>query len=874
MLAQYWEIKQQYPHALLFFRVGDFFEMFGEDAEIAARELDIQLTKKSTKNFSLPMAGVPAHAYDSYLSKLVKAGYKVAICEQLETPAEAKKAKKSVVTREVVRVVTAGTATEESIIHTECHNYLAALYTHKDKLECAWLDISTGDFYVESGLKVELPNILARINPKEILAPEALLPLLGEELKQSCTLVEATKFNYLSGKDNLVKFFEGTAFSDLTQPQIIVGGVLLGYLLTTQNQSLNFLKKPQIWHSEKVVRLDFFTRRSLELDHKLSGERKGALLDIIKRTCTKAGSRLLNEWLAAPLVDVTQIEARLKSVEFLLGSSEVHNSIIDALKNLPDVVRLYSKLSLGRGGPQDLCHLKIALSKFIHLRSTLALSRLPKILSEALLRVGDISVLHKELSDALKDLEEIPIKLKSGGFLKAGYKPDLAYLQQERKELKSKILGFQSKYTLLTGVNSLKLQYNNILGYFIEVNSKHANILLTKFTDVFMHRQTLANVARFTTQKIIEDEAAILKLETQIESYEERVFKNLLDLVISYKEAIFNLSTAMALADVLSSFALLAQEQNYVKPKVDNSAELKIIKGRHPAVEKSLQDQENSFTANDCVMTRQENILLLTGPNMAGKSTYLRQNAIIIILAQIGSYVPAESAHIGVVDAVFSRVGAADNLYKGQSTFMVEMVEAATILNNATCRSFIILDEIGRGTATYDGLALAYGVIHYAHQYVGAKLLFATHYHELTALEESISGLRNFYMRVDQHEKELIFMHNVLPGVAGKSYGIYAAQVAGMPKEVLQVAAKYLKELEASRYLGNSYSGQEVKTKVAPAPDLSSQLLPFAEGGSAEPKYQAALDLATEIGNLQLDELTPRDAQNLLYEFYQKAKSL
>lgn len=872
IIRQYIKIKEQYKDALVFFRVGDFYEMFYKDAEKAASFLGIALTRKGVKNVNIPMSGIPYHSCETYIERLVRGGFKIAICEQLETPTEAKKNKKEVVDRAVVRVITAGTITEEKILIDGTHNYLASIYLNKNTVSVAWVDISTGDFHVEDSKSKDLINIISRINPKEILIEEKQFKILEEDLKSLATIVPKEKFNFLSNTKILEDFFKINLSSRFSKEQVVSTGVLLDYLSLTQRSMMPQLMVPKVWNQSNAMRIDFFTRRSLEIDKKLNGEHKGSLKSVIDKTNTKAGKRLLHEWLSAPLVNAEQINKRLEVVDYFYNNPDLLKAITSKLEHSTDLVRVFTKLVLNRGGPKDLYILKEGLNTLLLIKKLLiSKEEIPELIKNTLAQTEESSDLQAELEFALLDLADLHVNIKSGNFLKPSYSIELEEFNKEETQYTKEIVALQEKYTLQLRIpiGSLKIQNNNLMGHFIEVSSKSAAKILENKN--FIHKQTLSNVVRFITTELMDLEAKLIKVQLKIEAFEEEVFNKFINLVIDHKNNIFNTNKAIALIDVLSSFASLALDNKFVKPIVNNSNNIKIIEGRHPVVEVGLKiHEEKQFISNNCIMDINNYICVITGPNMAGKSTFLRQNAIIIILAQIGCYVPASEAEIGIVDAVFSRVGSSDNLYQGQSTFMVEMLETATILSNATSKSFIILDEIGRGTATYDGLAIAFAVLYYLHNYVKGKVLFATHYHELTNLMHELKGLKPFYMKVESYNDQLIFMHNIVSGLANKSYGIYVAKIAGMPKEVILKASKYLSALEGQLKPENSLPLFEN------AIDYSRKVTEVEERNNSnfiKKLNEDIINTVNYITDLPVDELTPKQALEILYNIKEKLKN-
>lgn len=857
IIRQYFYIKNQHQDALVFFRIGDFYELFYNDAKIAAKELGIHLTKKNGKNSNIPLAGVPYHSYENYLARLIKLGYKVAICEQLESPAEAKKQKKDIVERAVVRIVTPGTVTEESLLLNGDYNYLAVVHIEKKQAVVAWVDISTGDFWLENTLVKELTNVLYRISPKEILIDIQNKEHLLEDFHNLITPVVWAKFNLLTNQKIVEESFKITIGNNFKPLEVIAIGVLLDYLSLTQKMVMPQLSFPKLWNSKDIMRLDFFTRNSLELTKQINGDYNGSLRSVIDKTLTKVGGRLLQSLIDAPLVDVKNINIRLDCVEYFVINQLALRDIRESLQKVPDITRLFTKLILNRGGPKDLFYIKEALGLVGVIRSKLLGQDVPALITESLLAIGDCSYLESELNKALLDLDSLPVCAKNGHFVKLNYSEELKLLKQQHTKIREDILELETKYTLATNLNNgvLKVQHNNILGFFLEVSSKNAAILLKDSN--FIHKQTLVNNVRFTTSELMQLESALFEVKTQIDSFEEKVFIYLINSVLEYKDSINKISQAIALIDCVTAFATLAIECNWVRPIVAQDGGLEIIKGWHPVVAQGLKiHQEKHFVANDCSFNQKNYIAIITGPNMAGKSTFLRQNALIIILAQIGCYVPAQVAKIEIVDAIYSRVGAGDNLYQGQSTFMVEMLETATILNNATRKSFIILDEIGRGTATYDGIALAYAILHYLHDFIKAKVIFSTHYHELTNLDNILPYLRNYYIQVKEDQHNLVFMYKVVPGSANKSYGIHAAKLAGVPSKVIIQAQAYLNKLESinPKHLDLPLFNQSVLQ------DSDSQLK--IEDNLESNNY---LELVNTINAIDIDDITPKIALETLY---------
>ncbi|MCK5658769.1 MAG: DNA mismatch repair protein MutS, partial [Alphaproteobacteria bacterium] len=774
MMTQYHALKEQYPDCLLFYRMGDFYEMFFEDALKASAALDITLTKRgASKGNDIPMCGVPWHSYENYLARLIRKGYKVAICEQTETPEDAKKrgGYKALVQRDVVRVVTQGTLTEDSLLEKNSNNYLTALADAGGTMGIAWLDLSTGDFTLQPISAETLSATLERVDPGEILLSESLAknPILTD-YKSKLTLQPQERFNSENARKRLEKIFgvdtlEG--FGDFSRAEVSAAGALIGYVEQTQKGKIPRLSPPRQLLPGAVMEIDAATRRNLELTHTLNGHRQGSLLHTMDMTVTGAGGRLLSRHLAMPLTHPDEIRHRLDMVEFFAERNTVRADTRSFLRHCADIERSLARLSLERGGPRDLTAIHNTLSQTIQLhrlisqrKETTLDTKLPDGIKAAL----DILTLwggHHLLIDKLERalIAEPPVLTREGGFIKKGYSPKLDEQKMLHEKSRQHIAQLQAKYVQKTGVTTLKIKHNNVIGYYIDVSTNNADKLFSNASD-FIHRQTLVNTARFTTTELSELARKISEASGKAFALELELFAELVQEVLSHGDLIAKTALALAGLDVAAALAELAVTRNYTRPHVDNSLTFDIKGGRHPVVEVALKKQDNiDFIANDCALSDNSRLWLLTGPNMAGKSTFLRQNAIITLMAQTGSYVPATHAHIGTVDRLFSRVGASDDLARGRSTFMVEMVETATILNQSTSRSLVILDEIGRGTATYDGLSIAWACLEYLHNVNKCRALFATHYHELTALTDSLPQLACFTMRVREWKESIIFLH-------------------------------------------------------------------------------------------------------------------
>jgi len=865
MLAQYLEIKGAYPDSLLFFRMGDFYEMFFDDAGTAAKALDLTLTRRGRHaGDDIPMCGVPAHSVDSYLARLIRQGFRVAICEQVEDPAAAKRrGAKSVVRREVVRVVTPGTLTEETLLEARRHNYLAALAEATGALGLAWLDLSTGDLSLQPLEAGALGAALARVAPGELLVADRLAerpdlsPVLGE-LGRALARLPDVRFDSESGRKRIERAYGVAAldgFGAFTRAETAAGGALLDYVETTQKGRMPRLQPPRRRAAGGTLDIDPATRRNLELDRTLSGERAGSLLATIDCTLTAAGARMLATQLAAPLTDPAAIERRLDMVGFFAADADKRAKLRALLAKAPDIERALSRLSLDRGGPRDLAALRDGLGLVPALRALLGeagLAPMPEGVAAAMRGLGEHTPLVGEFSHALGP--DLPLLARDGGFIAAGYDPALDEQRLLRDQSRKLIAELQARYAAEAGVASLKIRHNNVLGYFIEVTQTHAD----KMKAGFIHRQTLAGAMRFTTVELSELESKIVAAAEKALGRETDLFAALVDRVSEAHAAIATAARALAALDVSSSLVALAAERRYCRPVVDDGPGLEIVEGRHPVVEAALTAAgASAFVPNTCRLAARTGedaarLWLLTGPNMAGKSTFLRQVALIAILAQMGSFVPAAAARIGVVDRLFSRVGAADDLARGRSTFMVEMVETAAILNQATERSLVILDEIGRGTATFDGLSIAWATVEHLHDVNRCRALFATHYHELTALAGRLGALACHTMRVKEWQGDVVFLHEVAPGAADRSYGIHVARLAGLPAAVIDRAGEVLAALEKGDQAG----------AVA---QLAEDLPLFA---AARPRSVAiAKDSAVEtaLKNIHPDALSPRAALDALY---------
>ena len=875
MMEQYIEIKAANPDCLLFYRMGDFYELFFDDAEIAARALGIVLTKRGKHlGRDIPMCGVPVERADEYLHRLIALGHRVAVCEQLEDPAEARKrGNKSVVRRDVVRLVTPGTLTEDSLLDARRNNYLVALARSRasstdDRFALAWIDISTGEFCVAECDRAALAAEIARLEPGEMIVSDALYAdaELAPVLRALPAVMPLTRdvFDGATAERRLAAFFgvaTTAAFGAFSRVELTAAAAVVTYVERTQLGKRPPLAPPVREAQGATLAIDPATRSNLELVRTLTGERRGSLLAAIDRTVTAAGSRALAQRLAAPLTDPRAIAQRLDAVAAFVDDTAPRADLRERLKSLPDLARALSRVVIGRGGPRDLAAIRDGILAAHGIAERLsALAEPPRDLADAVgaLRRPD-AALAGELARALG--EELPAYRRDGGFVCAGYEPALDEARALRDESRRVIAALQVRYAETTGIRSLKVRHNNVLGYFVDVTAQHGDKLLSApLNATFIHRQTLAGQVRFTTIELGELEAKIANAADRALALELEIFDRLAAAVAAASDAIKHAAAALAVIDVAVALAALAAERDYVRPEVDASLAFAIAGGRHPVVEQALARDGGPFVANDCDLSPLQpgdnagRIWLVTGPNMAGKSTFLRQNALIAVLAQMGSFVPARAAHIGVVDRLFSRVGAADDLARGRSTFMVEMVETAAILNQAGERALVILDEIGRGTATFDGLSIAWATIEHLHESNRCRALFATHFHEMTALAARLPRLHNATMRVKEWQGEVVFLHEVVPGAADRSYGIQVAKLAGLPPSVIERAKLVLAQLEA-------------EDRISPARRLIDDLPLFAatRPTPASQRDAALTALVEALAALHPDEMAPRDALEALY---------
>ncbi len=859
MMAQYLEIKAAHPQAILFYRMGDFYEMFFDDAVAAAAALDIALTKRGYHDGAdIPMCGVPVHAAESYLLTLTRKGFVVAICEQLEDPAEAKKrGSKSVVKRGVVRLVTPGTLTEDTLLDARRHNYLAAWALIRDAGSLAWADMSTGEVTVTPCAPAMLGPMLARLSPAEVLCLPPQDALLRDLTGAAVTVLAAGSFDSTSAEARVCRVYGVVsldAFGTFTRAEVSALGALVDYLDMTQQGNLPLLQRPVRETGGGAMQIDAATRRNLELTQALSGGRDGSLLAAIDRTVTAAGARLLDRRLAAPSCDLAEIRDRHDAVARLVSDARLRDDLRTTLRRVPDMQRALSRLALDRGGPRDLAALRDGLAQAAAVAGLLDAPDMAARLTNAARDLTGHDALRDRLDAAL--VAEPPHLARDGGFIAPGHDTALDDARRLRDEGRGVIAGMQADYAAQAGVASLKIKHNNVLGYFIETTATHAaKMMAPPLSETFIHRQTTGSAVRFTTVDLSDLERRILSAGSEALEIEKQHFERLRSAAADHAPGIGAAARALAEIDLAAAMADLAVGSDWCRPVMDDSRAFEIVAGRHPVVEAALRRSGAGFVANDCHLTAEGDhaaICLLTGPNMAGKSTWLRQNALIALLAQAGAYVPAQAARLGVVSHLFSRVGAADDLARGRSTFMVEMVETAAILNQADDRALVILDEIGRGTATYDGLSIAWATLEHLHDVNRCRALFATHYHELTALADRLAGAANATVAVKEWNGDVIFLHEVRPGAADRSYGVQVARLAGLPDTVVRRARDVLQRLEASDRAGRSKPVIDDLPlfSAAPPPPLAPKVDPLRE----------------RLAGIAPDQLTPRDALGLLYD--------
>ena len=850
--------KRAYEGAILFFRMGDFYEMFHDDAKTASKVLGLTLTSRAKGDKAIPMAGFPHHAVEPYLQRMIRAGYKVAICEQVQDPAEAK----GLVDRDVVRIVTPGTVTEENMLEAKANNYLAAVCANGRQAGIAWVDLSTGSFFVEDVAEGQLSAELARIAPAECLVPEEdsraetpLVAVLREAIDGMLTSRPDWEFGRDTAYRTLVEHFQTASLDGFGCEDMGLAlssaGALLAYLQETQRASLSHIAKMERFSTSDRVLLDRSTQLSLELVQTMrSGQRTGTLLWVLDHTVTPMGGRLIRAWLTAPLRKKGEVDARLSAVKEIVDQMSLREGLRGSLKRIYDIERIAAKISCGRANGRDLVALKQSLTALPDLEGTLADCRSDMIagLRDRLDVMDEVRVL---IATAI--VPDPPMGLRDGGIIREGYDQDLDQVRTIAKSGKSWITNFQAQEIERTGIPSLKVGYNKVFGYYLEVTNAHRDKIPADYT----RKQTLKNAERYITPQLKEYESQVLTAEERAKEIEYRIFHEVREQVAAQTQRLQETAGVVAQLDVLGSLATVAVERGYAMPTITEDAELFIRDGRHPVLELTLAGEE--FVPNDTDLNTQAGtMMVITGPNMAGKSTYIRQVALIVLMAQMGSFVPAKECRVGLVDRVFTRVGASDELARGQSTFMVEMNEAANILNNATDLSLIILDEVGRGTSTFDGVSIAWAICEFLHEHVKARTLFATHYHELTELALTLSSVRNYNVAVREWEDDVVFLRKIVEGGTDKSYGIHVARLAGLPKGVIERSREILSNLEeAAIDKDNMPAFAAPRRRKAHKKRRNRQLSLFTPAQEV---------VANELEKLDLEDLTPLDAMNKLSE--------
>mgnify|MGYP000529133911 FL=1 len=864
MMQHYLETKEKYKDCILFYRLGDFYEMFFDDAINVSRELELTLTGKDCgQEQRAPMCGIPYHAAENYISRLVSNGHKVAICEQLEDPKQAK----GIVKRDVIRIVTPGTVTETNLLEEKRNNYIMSIFQKGVFFGIAVCDISTGDFYA-SEIKEEnnferLLDEISRYAPSEIIANEMLyncseeISKIKERFDVYISTEEEEKFS--EEIDNLYNQYEvlcdnGENLKDLEQRLFAVSAIngLIQYIEDTQKTKLEHINKIIIYTITKYMALDINARRNLELTEKLRDKsKKGTLLWVLDKTATSMGGRLLRRWISDPLIDVFEVNNRLDAVKELKEDVMMRGELVSSLKGVYDIERLAGKVSYGSANARDLNSLKASAKKLPEIKKLIENSK-SNMLQSLYQDLDELEDIYTLIENAI--IEDPPISVTEGGIIKLGYDPEIDELKTAMTDGRTWLAKLEATEKEQTGIKGLKIGYNKVFGYYIEVTKSNLSLV----PDRYIRKQTLTGGERYITEELKELESKILGAEEKVVSLEYKLFTQIREQIKSQIQRIQKSAMVISKLDVLTSFATVAEDLNYCMPQVDNSGIIDIKDGRHPVIEKMLP--AGSFVANDTYMDKDENRLsIITGPNMAGKSTYMRQVALITLMAQIGSFVPATSAHIGIVDKIFTRVGASDDLSMGQSTFMVEMMEVANILKEATGNSLVILDEIGRGTSTYDGLSIAWAVAEYIEdkEKCGAKTLFATHYHELTGLEDKLEGVKNYSIAVKEKGEDVIFLRKIVTGGTDESYGVHVARLAGVPKVVTQRANEILKSIERKNVLTNKKAEKESSKQVSGQLDMYNFKL---------------AEIAHELDKININELTPIDALNTLVKIKEDLK--
>ena len=878
-MRQYLKIKKEYKDYLVFYRMGDFYELFYQDAVMASKALDLVLTSR-TKDQDVPMCGVPYHAYESYLARLIHQGYKVAIAEQTETPDEAKKrGRNALVNREVIRIVTPGTLTEDNLLDARCNNFLLCVVKNVFTLGFAWIDMSTGDFFTKkiesdiSSLGSDIYNIFSKIDPSEIIISDALfqdksLLRIFDAYTERLTVLPLERFNFENALRRIKNFYHIESldsFGTFSNTEICSAGTILDYIDATQKGQMPRIKNLIAENEAQVMEIDGATRRSLELIESANGLKEGAFLKNIDKTLTGFGARLFRHRLLNPSLNVFEINRRLDCAEFFYQMPEMSFDLRALFKKMSDVERVVTRLSAQKGGPRDILALKQTLFCIPKIKNTIQnygkygslISKLPDAINNMLKKISNFSALVDFLDDAIKDVSEskerLPLYARDGDFIRDGFDPRLDSLRNLKKNNVEITQKLAEQYAKEFDVSGLKIKYNTIMGYYIEVPKKSSDTLFAN--PKFIHRQTVLNAVRFTTAELAELEQNINSADEKALAIELEIYNEMVTQILAQSSNLSLTTQIIAEIDVACAVAELARERGYTRPVLDDTLCFEIKDGKHPVVEAALKKMhEGEFVSNNCSLDGKKNRLwLITGPNMAGKSTFLRQNALIAIMAQMGLFVPASYAHIGIIDKIFSRVGASDDLSRGRSTFMVAMVETAAILNQATEKSFVILDEIGRGTATFDGLSIAWAVVEHLVEVNKCRALFATHYHELTVLSDKLKALSLHAMKIKEYKGNVVFMHEVIDGMADRSYGVHVAKLAGVPKLVTARAEQILKSLE---------SNAENKKITAIEDDLPL----FSVFQQKQKTQEADSALTCALKALNPDNLTPREALDKIYE--------
>ena len=862
MMQHYIETKEQYKDCILFYRLGDFYEMFFDDAITASRELELTLTGKDCgQEERAPMCGIPFHAAEVYISRLIGKGYKVAICEQLEDP----KQSKGIVKRDVIRVVTPGTVIESNMLDEKKNNYIMSIYKNGLYFGMSVCDISTGDFFStqikQSNNFAKLIDEISRYSPAEIVVNNMMFMSVEETNKIrerfECYISRLEDKEFEEGYKELSEVYniyaEGRKLEDIEEKilSVISANGLLNYLQDTQKIKLEHINKINIYNVEKYMSIDLNTRRNLELTEKMRDKsKKGTLLWVLDKTSTSMGGRMLRRWINDPLIDVNEINERLDSVKELKDSQMLKGEVVDSLKKVYDIERLIGKISYGNANGRDLISLKNSLKQIPNLKAVLEKTN-SKMLQNLYNDLDELKDVYELIEESI--VEEPPISVKEGGLIKLGYNEEIDGYKTATTDGKKWIVELEAREKEATGIKNLKIGFNKVFGYYLEVTKSY----LSQVPERYIRKQTLTGAERYITEELKNLEEKTLGAQEKLIDLEYKVFQEIRASISSQIQRIQKTANIVSILDVLASFATVALDLNYVMPIVDNSGEINVKDGRHPVIEKMLPS--GSFIENNTYLNKESDRLsIITGPNMAGKSTYMRQVALITLMSQIGSFVPASYAKIGVVDKIFTRVGASDDLSMGQSTFMVEMMEVANILKEATNNSLVILDEIGRGTSTYDGLSIAWAVAEYISnkEKCGAKTLFATHYHELTELEEKLDGVKNYSIAVKEKGEDIIFLRKIVEGGTDESYGIHVAKLAGVPQDVVKSANEILKGLERKSILINKGKTKEDKKVVSGQLDMYN--------------YKLA-DIAHELDKININELTPIDALNVLMRLKESA---